>query len=219
MAEVQVKICGLMRRSDAEVAVQAGAAYLGAVLAPRSPRRVSPQEAAALGRGLDAALACVFVDSPVSEVIRAATASGARVLQLHGEERPEEAAVLRDSGRWRVWKAVRLRDPAELLRAVDRYAGLVDGILVEGWHRGRAGGAGARFDWERVGELRHGVPPELDLIVAGGLDPENVAGAIALLRPQVVDVSSGVEAAPGRKDPVLVRRFVAAVRAAGAAVP
>lgn len=218
MAEVQVKICGLTRRSDAEAAVQAGASYLGAVLARRSPRRVSPWEAAALGRGLDAGLVCVFVDSRVSEVIGAATAAGARVLQLHGKERPEEVAALKESGSWRVWKAVRLREPAELLRAVERYGGIVDGILVEGWHPRLEGGVGARFAWERVAELRDAVPPGLDLIVAGGLDPGNVVEAIELLRPQVVDVSSGVESAPGRKDPELVRRFVAAARAARAGV-
>lgn len=214
MAEVQVKICGLTRRSDAEVAVQAGAAYLGAVFAPRSPRRISPREAAALGRGLDAGLVCVFVNARVSEVVGAASAAGARVLQLHGNERPEKVAALKESGSWRVWKAVRLREPAELLRAVERYGGIVDGILVEGWHPRLEGGAGVRFAWARVAELRGAVPPGLDLIVAGGLDPGNVAEAIELLRPQVVDVSSGVESAPGRKDPELVRRFVAAVRGA-----
>lgn len=216
MAESRVKICGLTRRQDAEIAVGAGAAYLGAVLASASPRRVTPEQAAALARGLDAALVCVFVNAAVREAAAAAAAAGAAVVQLHGEEPPETVAAVRASGPWRVWKALRLRDAAEFESGVERYSLIADGILIEGRDPRAHGGTGARFAWERVAAVRVGVPPGVELIVAGGLTPDNVAEAIERLRPDVVDVSSGVEAAPGRKDAALVRRFLDAARAAGA---
>ncbi|MBI4540007.1 MAG: phosphoribosylanthranilate isomerase [Gemmatimonadetes bacterium] len=219
MVELGVKICGLMRRADAEVAAAAGADYLGAVLTDASPRRVTAKEARALAGGLGATLACVFVNQSLRDVVEAARVAGAGIIQLHGEEAPDEVAAVRASGRWRVWKVIRLRDTEEFGLAVERYVAVVDGVLVEGWDARRRGGAGARFAWERVAAARDVVPPGIELIVAGGLTPNNVGEAVERLRPQVVDVSSGVESSPGRKDPVLVRRFVAAARAAGVGAP
>lgn len=216
MHGVAVKICGLTQRTDAELAAAAGAEYVGTVLALGSPRRVSAETAARVGGGLPCVLVCVFVNEPPDAVVAQASVAGAQVIQLHGEESAADVVAVRESGGWRVWKAVRLRDADEWPRAAERYAPVADGILVEGWDAKVQGGGALRFAWDRVAAERDAVPSEVDLIVAGGLTPDNVADAIGLLRPDVVDVSSGVERAPGRKDPLLIQRFVAAARAARA---
>jgi phosphoribosylanthranilate isomerase len=136
------------------------------------------------------------------------------VLQLHGAETPEEAAELRAAGPWRVWKAVRVRDEEDLLDAVDLYAEVVDGLLLDGWSAHAEGGTGTRFDWDDVAPHRVLLPETCELIVAGGLTSESVAHMVDVLRPDVVDVSSGVESAPGRKSASKMAAFVASARAA-----
>jgi phosphoribosylanthranilate isomerase len=133
------------------------------------------------------------------------------VVQLHGAESPEIAAALREGG-WTVWKAIRLREPEELARAVDEYGAAVDGLLLEGWSPVAPGGTGTSFDWEALAARREEMPDSISLILAGGLNPGNVARAASLLRPAVVDVSTGVEHSPGLKDPAAVAAFVAAAR-------
>jgi phosphoribosylanthranilate isomerase len=213
---LEVKICGLTRREDAEAAVAAGAGYAGVVLAPGGRRSVSPSTAAALLAGLEVTKVGVFVDASRDELQAAAVEAGLDVLQLHGDEPPELLRRLRAEGRWRLWKAVRPRRVEELLEALERYAGVADGLLLDGYSPGAHGGTGSRFPWEEVAAHRGRIPPELPLVVAGGLDPMNVARAVSLLRPAVVDVSSGVESAPGIKDGAAVHAFVRAARGAGA---
>lgn len=212
-AGLRVKICGLGRRADVEAAAEAGADYAGLVLA-ESPRRLAPEEAAELAGAARAAglrPVGVFVDRPAPEVARLADRLGLAAVQLHGEEDPGACASLRSEGA-EVWKALRPRSPGELERLVDRYAAHVDALLVEGWSPEAAGGTGTGFPHEWLaGDAR---PAGLRIVLAGGLDPENVAGAVRSVRPDVVDVSSGVESAPGRKDPGRIRAFVRAARAA-----
>lgn len=208
------KVCGLTRRADAEAAAGAGAAYLGVVLAPGGRRSVTPRDAGVMLDGLAATAVGVFVDADEDALRRAAEEARLRVLQLHGDEPPALAARLRDAG-WRVWKAVRVRGGDDFARAARAYAGAADALLLDGWSPAAHGGTGTRFPWAEVAALRGALPPGLALVAAGGLTPANVAEAVRLLRPDVVDVSSGVEAAPGRKDPALVRAFAAAVRGAG----
>jgi phosphoribosylanthranilate isomerase len=207
----EVKICGLTRREDAEAALAAGAAFLGLVLAPGGKRTVTPDAAAAIAGGLAARRVGVFVDEPVEGVRRAAERARLDVLQLHGAETPEDAALLRDAG-WTVWKAVRPRDGAEFAEAARTWAGAVDALLLDGWSPDAPGGTGARFPWSEVAALRDALPPGTALVAAGGLRPGNVAEAVRLLRPDVVDVSSGVERSPGTKDHDAIRDFVAAAR-------
>jgi phosphoribosylanthranilate isomerase len=207
----EVKVCGLTRHQDAVVAVEAGAAFLGTILAPGFRRTVAPEAAAAIFRGLPARRVGVFVGGGRDEVLRAAQAAGAEVLQLHGDESPELAAELRAAG-FAVWKAVRPRDADEFAAAAARYADAVDAILVDGFNPAAAGGTGTAFPWYEVASRRAGLPRSVALIAAGGLNPGNVAEAARVLRPDVVDVSSGVESAPGVKDAEAVRGFVAAVR-------
>ncbi len=206
------KICGLTLPEDARLAAEEGARYLGVILAPGSPRSLTPERAAAVLDGMAPVRVGVFVDAEPEAIRSAVRTVALGVVQLHGDEKPEAAKALRDELGIQVWKAIRVRTSADVLEAVERYAGAVDGLLLDGWSAAARGGTGTTFPWKEVAGVRDRIPDELTLVVAGGLRPERVSRAVGLLRPQVVDVSSGVEAAPGRKDPDLVRRFVAAAR-------
>lgn len=207
---MQVKICGICRAQDAATAAEAGAAYLGMILSARGPRALDLAHAADVARARgNARLVGVFVDEPVAAMVRAAERLGLDMVQLHGDEAPNTVSVLRTRTQARIWKALRVRDRASTLRDLDRYAERVDGILLDG-HAGAAyGGSGASFDWELLRDVRAILPRGVQLIVAGGLTPENVAAAAAALAPDIVDVSSGVEAEVGVKSPELVRAFIA----------
>lgn len=217
---VRVKICGVCRPEDAAVAAASGADYIGVILAPGYGRSRTVAEAALI---FDAAPGVqrvgVLVDAPPDEAAAAGDHLRLDVVQLHGNEAPDDVAALRSAGSFRVWKVVRPLTAADLLEAVRRFAHVVDGLVLDG--PGRAAGAGAgwtgaRFPWDAVADGRGHVPAGLDVVVAGGLGPDNVASAIARLAPDVVDVSSGVESAPGAKDPERVRAFIAAARSARA---
>jgi len=209
-----VKICGLTRHADARAAVDAGADYLGIVFAPSSPRRRDADAAREIWQDLSAVRAGVFVNEAADRIRSLSRELGLGVVQLHGSEDPELALELVADGGPEIWKAVRLRRAVDLDRALDRYADRVDGILLEGWTARGVGGVGAAFDWEWAGTRRSDWPSGVKLILAGGLHAGNVSAAIAALRPDVVDVSSGVEIAPGAKDVEAVHAFVAAVSGA-----
>ncbi len=211
------KICGLTRPEDARLAASLGAAWVGVVLVPGTPRARTPGQARALG---DAAreeagtpLALVVADRSADEAARAAEEAGAGALQFHGSETPELLRELRTRGRWELWKAVRVRSGAEILPAAERWAGVADLLLLDGWHPRALGGTGAAFDWNALEALRAAWPEGLRLGVAGGLRPDTVGEAVARLRPDLVDVSSGVELRPGVKDPDALRAFLAGVAA------
>ncbi len=209
-----VKICGITSPEDAALAVDAGADAIGFVFWPRSPRTVTPEQAAAIARGVpDAVLRVgVFVDASAREMTAAADAAGLDLLQLHGEETPSALAGLPRP----VLKAVRVGRGFSHDEAL-RYVATAAGILVDTRLPGETlrGGTGVPFEWSRVKGLAERVP---FLMLAGGLGLSNVAEAIRVVRPHGVDVSSGVEAFPGRKDPEKVRAFVEAARSA-ASVP
>lgn len=205
-----VKVCGLTRHQDAAVAVEAGARYLGVILAPGGRRTVTPEAAAVIFNHLPAQRAGVFVNATADELRRAAEAARLDVLQLHGDEPPELAAALRGEG-FTVWKAVRPRSGDEFAGAAVLYAGAVDALLVDGYSPDARGGTGTAFPWRQVAERIAALELEMAIVAAGGLRPGNVAEAASILRPDVVDVSSGVESAPGVKDAEAVRAFLAAV--------
>lgn len=220
-AGVEVKICGCRTAADALAAARAGADYFGLVFAGRT-RRVTPERGAEIARAVEEGApdsrvrgVGVFVDAEPEEVAAVAERVGLAVVQLHGAETPEHCAAVRGSG-LTVWKAVRPRTRAELEELADRYAAAVQGVLVEGHSERAAGGTGAGFPhtWLQDGPraLRAADGPKL--ILAGGLRPATVISAIRTGRPDVVDVSSGVERAPGTKDPEAIRRFVENVRSA-----
>ncbi len=201
---MKVKICGVTCVADALHAARAGADAIGLNFAARSPRRVSVEQAAAIAAALPAGVCRVgvFVDAGRDEIAAVAARVGLDALQFHGDEPPALCAG------WsaKTIKAVRVRDAATLA-AASAYA--VDFILADAYVEGQAGGTGRRVPLEWLG----GVARER-LILAGGLTPETVAEAVRAVRPAVVDVASGVEAAPGIKDPEKVERFIAHARLA-----
>ena len=205
---VKVKICGLTRREDVEMAVELGADYVGVVLTAGFGRSVDRDAAPELVRDVLATPVAVLVDEDLEAAASLAKTLGAGVVQLHGGEPPEVAEALRALGPWKVWKAVRVRTPSDVTDALDRYGSVVDGILLEGWKEGVVGGGGAQADFAVLEEVRGAVSDDLTLVLAGGLTPANVAEGVARVRPSVVDVSSGVEEVPGKKARVLVQRFI-----------
>ncbi len=209
----QVKICGLTRPDDARIAAEAGARYLGTIRVEGSPRYVEAGDARRIGEAApELPLVLVVADEPVDRLVAHARESGARVLQLHGSEPPEYLAEVRSRGGWELWKARRVRSSDEILRTVDRYREVADLLLLDAWHPEKLGGTGELFPWPALEAVRGEWPDAPRLGVAGGLVPENVDEAIRRLRPQVVDVSSGVEARPGVKDPERLRAFLARAR-------
>lgn len=200
---VKVKICGITSGSDALAAVDAGADALGFMFYAPSPRNVSFGVAAEIIRQLPPFVAKVgvFVNPTEEEVRRAIGECGLDTLQFHGEETPE---FCRSFG-VKTMKAFRVRD-AESLRQTDAYAN--EAWLLDSYVAGQLGGTGARFNWDLATEAarRHTV------LLAGGLTPENAAEAVRKVRPYGLDVSSGVESAPGKKDAAKVRAFIAAAK-------
>jgi phosphoribosylanthranilate isomerase len=207
-SKVGVKICGLTRGEDARLAQAAGADYLGVVLVPESPRGLAPEEAREVVRETSLPVVVVVANLSPESALRAAEIVGASVIQLHGEEPPAEVEAIRRPGAFQVWKALRVRGSYEVREGLRRYGDVTDGVLLDGWHPEGRGGMGASFSWDEVEGLRREFPPSLSFIAAGGLRPDNVAEAVARLRPHVVDVSSGVESRPGLKDPAAVEAFV-----------
>jgi len=209
----RVKICGLCRAVDAAAAADAGADYAGVILAPDRARSQSLRGAAEiLAAASDLRRVGVFIDATAAELIEAAGRLELDVLQLHGAEPPELVAEVRAAGAWSIWKAVGARSASDLLAAVERYAGVADGVLADGWAPAAAGGSGVRFPWDEVAAARSRVPTGLTFIAAGGLDPENVATAVRVLGPDIVDVSSGVERVVGEKSERRIRAFVEAAK-------
>lgn len=207
----RVKICGLGHNEDARLAERLGADLLGFVLSRGFGRSVAEEDASGVASGTGVERVAVLVDEPVERAARLARSIDAAVIQLHGSETPETVERLRSMGDWRVWKAVRARSFEDVARAVLDYGPLVDGLLLEGWKPGVIGGGGVRLEI-RPDDVRREMAAGPALVLAGGLTPDNVAEAVAQFAPDIVDVSSGVETSPGRKDPELMRRFVAVVK-------
>jgi indole-3-glycerol phosphate synthase/phosphoribosylanthranilate isomerase/anthranilate synthase/indole-3-glycerol phosphate synthase/phosphoribosylanthranilate isomerase len=210
-SRVAVKICGITTVEDGLLAAHAGADAIGLVLWPDSPRAVDVRSARAIADALPPLVhrVGVFVNPTRAEVERAVVEIGLDVVQLHGDETPQLCRDLKV----RVLKAVRVGpgfDAAEALR----FENAAGGILLDTRADAKdalPGGTGRAFDWSLARKVRAGARY---LVLAGGLTPENVERAVAAVEPDAVDVSSGVESSPGRKDPARVRAFVRAVRAA-----
>ena len=202
---VRVKICGITNEEDALTAVEAGADALGFVFAP-SPRQITPARAAGIITALPPFVTTVglVVDQPVGPILAECPLD---VIQFHGSESPE---TLEEQGRGRrAFKAFRLRSEDDL-EPLGGYVGRCAAYLLDAYVPGVMGGTGHRFPWQlAVAARTYGVP----IIMAGGLTPDNVAEAVGVGQPYAVDVSSGVEAAPGKKDRLKVRDFIAAAKA------
>ncbi|PYL01305.1 MAG: phosphoribosylanthranilate isomerase [Verrucomicrobia bacterium] len=203
---VRVKICGITRLDDALGAVEAGAEALGFMFYEPSPRNVSVNVTADIIRRLPPFVAKVgvFVNATEKAVLETISLSGIDTLQFHGDETPE---FCRKFSPLKVYKAFRI-ERLESLHALPAYE--TDAWLLDGFAPDKLGGTGSNFNWELAVEAKKLGRP---IILAGGLTPENVAEAVRKVRPYAVDVSSGVESAPGKKDRARMQRFIAAAKA------
>lgn len=211
---MRVKICGNTSLEDARAAVELGAWAIGLIHVADSPRFCPPDVAVEIGSALKrrCEVAGVFVNATLDEIARAAADEELTIIQLHGEEGPSFCReVARRTGA-RVMKAFRVRSGADI-RGAEAFR--TDLHLFDAYRPGTAGGTGESFDWELLGGRRSKIPA----LLAGGLTPENVGEAIGLADPWGVDVVSGVEAEPGRKDPARLAAFFDQVRATQAAAP
>ena len=208
---IAIKFCGLTRAEDVATAAEVGAAYMGLVFYPRSPRAVSVETARALALGAPPGLAKVALtvdpdDAMLTDLLKTVPID---ILQLHGRESPERVAEVRALTGLPVMKAVGVGGPEDVGR-LETYGRVADMLLVDA-KPARAGdlpgGNGLSFDWRLIAGRRWPVP----WLLAGGLTPENVAEAVRLTGARQVDLSSGVERAPGVKDPAKMRAFARAL--------
>lgn len=213
----KIKICGLTNLSDALVATKAGADLLGFILFVKSPRYVAPETVAEIVpevRKVNPAIKTVgvFVNESIEQITIILAQTGLDYAQLHGDETPDWFTSL--SGR--CYKALRPADGNEAASQAATFAplGTIDGLrwMIDAYDANAYGGTGKRANWQTAAQLAHQYP---GLLLAGGLTPENVAQAIQVVQPWGVDVASGVEAEPGRKDHAKVREFVEQVRNTG----
>jgi phosphoribosylanthranilate isomerase len=207
--KTHVKICGVSDPADAVRVAELGAWALGMIFWPRSPRACAIEDAEVIGAELHRRieLVGVFVNAPLDEVAATADLCRLSMLQLHGDEGP---AYCREAARRtgaKVMKAVRVRDSAQV-HDLQRFH--TDFHLLDAYSPRSPGGTGERFEWE-LARLHPRRPP---VVLSGGLTPDNVGAAIEAARPFAVDVASGTESAPGRKDPAKLTAFVRAVAAA-----
>lgn len=202
----RIKICGITRPEDADVAATLGADAIGLVFHEPSPRRVDEAQAARIVAALPAFVDAValFVDAPADRIRRVLDAARIDLIQFHGDETPE---VCRGFGRPYI-KAIRMRAGVDLAAEARRY-GDAAALLIDTYRKGVPGGTGETFAWQRLPDGL-GVP----VILAGGLRPDNVGDAIRIVRPWGVDVSGGVESSGGIKDSAKLRAFFAAVTGA-----
>ncbi len=219
MSDIRVKICGLTRPEDVAAAAEAGAAYAGFVFFAKSPRSVSIAQARhlALEAPLGLAKVALVVDAGDDLLDEITAAVPLDMLQLHGSETPERVSEIRERYGLPVMKAVGIAS-AEDVPKLDLYAAVADQLLVDAKPPRDAvlpGGNGLAFDWRLISARRWSVP----WMLAGGLTPETVAEAIAVTGVRQVDVSSGVESAPGVKDAGLIRAFVRASGSRRRAMP
>ena len=208
----RVKICGVTRLEDARLAADLGAWAIGMIFHPSSPRACDSDVAAEISADLRrrVEIAGVYVNAPLDQVAADADALGLSILQLHGDEGPAYCSEAARRTGCRVIKAVRAKDAAAV-QALRAYR--VDYHLLDTYRPDRLGGTGETFPWE-LARLDHGAAP---LILSGGINPDNAADAIRAVEPFAIDTASGVESAPGRKDPALMRALFSAVEQAVAA--
>lgn len=224
-ARTRIKICGLTREEDVRAAVDAGADAIGLVFYPGSPRYVEVARAAALAEAAGPFVSVVglFVNADVEDIAHVTERVPLTLLQFHGDETPQACALAAQRCRLPYLRAARVRPGLDLVEFADHYrdaAALLLDAFVEGY-----GGGGHVFDWTLIPPawLPSNASPDSPtasdaprIVLSGGLNAQNVAGAIERVRPYAVDVSSGVEAAKGVKDPARIAAFVRAVRAAEA---
>jgi phosphoribosylanthranilate isomerase len=213
MTMTMVKICGIKTLKDALTAVELGADMLGFNFYPQSPRYVTPQVCAQISQRVSdqaphVILVGVFVNVSAAEILSILNTCGLHLAQLSGDEPPETLEFLGE----RAFKALRTTTEADLQTALLHYPPRPQppACLLDAAVSGQYGGTGKQANWELASQVAHRVP----ILLAGGLNPENVAVAVQQVRPWGVDVASGVESEPGQKDPHRLKAFIQQVRAA-----
>jgi len=203
---VRVKTCGITNLDDAQLCVDLGAWALGLIFWPGSPRACAIEDAETIGAAMHrrAEVAGVFVNATLDDVAATADRVGLTLLQLHGDEGPAYCAEAARRTGAKVMKAMRVKDTAQV-RALRAFH--TDYHLLDAYVPGSHGGTGETFNWELA--KQHEGPAEM--VLSGGLTPDNVGEAIAVTDPFAVDTASGTEASPGKKDPRLVEGFFRAV--------
>jgi phosphoribosylanthranilate isomerase len=210
MIPPEIKICGLSTPETVDAAVDAGADYIGLVHHEKSPRHVSLQQAAALRARVPerTKVVLLLVNQQPQGTVAAIHAVKPDIIQFHGSETAEWLGVIRQHTQIGIWKAIGVKEPASLERA-QRYQGAVDLLLYDAPAKGALpGGNGLALDWSILSAHRHTIAWGL----AGGLTPDNVADAVRQTGASLVDVSSGVESAPGVKDTAKIQDFIRAAR-------
>jgi phosphoribosylanthranilate isomerase len=204
MNKVAVKICGITNYNDASIAVELGASTLGFIFA-NSPRQIAPQEAREIISAIPPLVKTVgvFVNEGHTVIRELRHYCGFDLVQLHGDESPDFCHALMPY----TIKAIRIKDESSL-HSVQAYRGRVRALLLDTYCKDKAGGTGKTFDWKLALKVKEfGIP----IILSGGLEPSNIAGAISTVRPYAVDVNSGVEEHPGKKSPTLMKDLMQVV--------
>ena len=210
---VDVKVCGLTRPEDARAAAELGARYVGAIFAG-GPRSLEPSRARDVLDGAegDVGRVGVFGDADVATIARTVREAKLDIVQLHADPVPRSVAAIREATGARVWAVLRVDGTVDPI-ALEELWDAADALVLDSKVKGALGGTGVSFDWsavDRAPQRRAG-----PLVVAGGLTAANVGEAIESLSPNIVDVSSGVESAPGIKDHARIADFIGAVRRTG----
>lgn len=205
----RAKICGITRSQDILSVVQAGADAIGFVFFPPSPRYVSPEQAQQLIEDIPPYVQVVglFVNASADQIQATLDQVALDVIQLHGDETPEQCQHIAQACKRRWYKAIQVRPDLDVVGEIQRYqAAGASAILLDAWHPELKGGTGHQFDWSKFPKMN------IPLILAGGLTPENIAEAIETTHAYAVDVSGGVESAKGIKDQQLIERFMQGVQ-------
>jgi phosphoribosylanthranilate isomerase len=204
----RVKICGITRKQDIQAVVNAGADAIGFVFFPPSPRNVSIEQAKDLIRDIPAYVQVVglFVNATASEINHVLEHVPLDLLQLHGDETPEQCQEIAQLTKRRWYKAIQVKPDLDTITTIEQYqdAG-ASAMLLDAWHPELKGGTGHSFDWNQFPQL------DIPLILAGGLRPDNIENAIQTTQAYAVDVSGGVESAKGIKDQQLIEQFMQGV--------
>lgn len=209
----RAKICGITRVEDIHAAVNAGADAIGLVFFEPSPRHVSIVQAKALLQAIPPYVSVVglFVNASWQEILQVLEHIPLDVLQLHGDESPEQCAEIASHTGRRWYKAIQVKADENIVEQIQSFQQVgASAVLLDAWHPELKGGTGLQFDWSTFPKS------QLPLILAGGLRPENVAEAIALTQAYAVDVSGGVESAKGIKDQQLIQQFMRGVQGGSA---
>lgn len=213
MMRTRVKICGITRIEDIQAAVNAGVDAIGLVFYAPSPRSVSIAQAQQLAQHIPAYVSIVglFVNASADEIAAVLQHVLLDVIQLHGDETPSQCQAIAQRTRRRWYKAIQVRPDLDTLNIIQQYQQVgASAMLLDAWHPALKGGTGLQFDWSTFPKST------LPLILAGGLNPDNIAQAIAMTQAYAVDVSGGVESEKAIKDKQLIQQFMQGVQGGSA---